>query len=70
MTCKELVEAVTDYLDGALPPRESRALRGAHRHLPALPYASRPDALVGAVTGAVVHASHVPVARRRSNTNG
>ena len=22
MTCKELVELVTDYLDGALPPRE------------------------------------------------
>lgn len=23
MTCKELVELVTDYLDGALPPRDA-----------------------------------------------
>jgi anti-sigma factor RsiW len=40
MTCRELVELVTDYLEGALPPREARRFEahvagcaGCHEYL-------------------------------------
>ena len=35
MTCRELVEVLTDYLEGALPPEDRRRLE---EHLESCPY--------------------------------
>jgi anti-sigma factor RsiW len=54
LTCQELVELVTDYLDGTLPPAEARrfaghleACEGCRIHLVQM---RRTIALVGALT--------------------
>ena len=44
IACIELVEMLTDYLEGALPARRGRRGGCAPRDLPAVPDLPRPDA--------------------------
>ena len=44
LPCQQVVELVTDYLEGALPPARPPPARGAPRRLPALHRVPGPDA--------------------------